>query len=327
MIDKKFVISRVLHENNDLEIAYSRTHLQAGDKLFIIAAKQDMDAIIAFIGEKIEMHRSEWEKLDSKLVSKRIMITRSEINGKMLAQLHLRGGFGVNITRVNRAGVDLVASPGLELQIGDRVTVVGTEDSVKSVEKILGNSLRRLREPNLVPIFLGIALGILLGSIPFTFPGIPQPVKLGLAGGPLVVAILIGRFGYKMKLVTYTSTSASLMLREIGICLFLASVGITAGGTFAETVFSGDGLLWVLWGFLITIIPLLIIGSIARGYYKINYFTLIGLIAGSNTDPPALAYANKTTSTDAPAVAYSTVYPLTMFLRVLTAELLILLFC
>ena len=184
----------MLHENNDLEIAYSRTHLQAGDKLFIIAAKQDMDAIIAFIGEKIEMHRSEWEKLDSKLVSKRIMITRSEINGKMLAQLHLRGGFGVNITRVNRAGVDLVASPGLELQIGDRVTVVGTEDSVKSVEKILGNSLRRLVEPNLVPIFLGIALGILLGSIPFTFPGIPQPVKLGLAGGPLITAILISKF-------------------------------------------------------------------------------------------------------------------------------------
>ena len=324
LIDKKFVISRVLHENNDLEIAYSRTHLQAGDKLFIIAAKQDMDAIIAFIGEKIEMHRSEWEKLDSKLVSKRIMITRSEINGKMLAQLHLRGGFGVNITRVNRAGVDLVASPGLELQIGDRVTVVGTEDSVKSVEKILGNSLRRLREPNLVPIFLGIALGILLGSIPFTFPGIPQPVKLGLAGGPLIIAILISKFGPHYKLVTYTTMSANLMLREIGISLFLACVGLDAGVGFVDTVVNQGGFAWIGYGFIITFVPLMIVGSIARWCYKINYFTLMGLIAGSTTDPPALAYSNGVAGNDMPAVGYATVYPLTMFLRVLTAQLLIL---
>ncbi|MBQ7843273.1 MAG: putative transporter [Odoribacter sp.] len=324
LIDKKFVISRVLHENNDLEIAYSRTHLQAGDKLFIIAAKQDMDAIIAFIGEKIEMHRSEWEKLDSKLVSKRIMITRSEINGKMLAQLHLRGGFGVNITRVNRAGVDLVASPGLELQIGDRVTVVGTEDSVKSVEKILGNSLRRLREPNLVPIFLGIALGILLGSIPFTFPGIPQPVKLGLAGGPLIIAILISKFGPHYKLVTYTTMSANLMLREIGISLFLAWVGLDAGVGFVDTVVNQGGFAWIGYGFIITFVPLMIVGSIARWCYKINYFTLMGLIAGSTTDPPALAYSNGVAGNDMPAVGYATVYPLTMFLRVLTAQLLIL---
>ena len=324
LIDKKFVISRVLHENNDLEIAYSRTHLQAGDKLFIIAAKQDMDAIIAFIGEKIEMHRSEWEKLDSKLVSKRIMITRSEINGKMLAQLHLRGGFGVNITRVNRAGVDLVASPGLELQIGDRVTVVGTEDSVKSVEKILGNSLRRLREPNLVPIFLGIALGILLGSIPFTFPGIPQPVKLGLAGGPLITAILISKFGPHYKLVTYTTMSANLMLREIGISLFLACVGLDAGVGFVDTVVNQGGFAWIGYGFIITFVPLMIVGSIARWCYKINYFTLMGLIAGSTTDPPALAYSNGVAGNDMPAVGYATVYPLTMFLRVLTAQLLIL---
>lgn len=213
------------------------------------------------------------------------------------------------------------------MQIGDRLTVVGKLEDINRLAERLGNSMKRLNEPNMITLFVGIFLGIILGSIPLAIPGMSSSMKLGLAGGPLVVAILIGRFGYKMKLVTYTSTSASLMLREIGICLFLASVGITAGGTFAETVFSGDGLLWVLWGFLITIIPLLIIGSIARGYYKINYFTLIGLIAGSNTDPPALAYANKTTSTDAPAVAYSTVYPLTMFLRVLTAQLLILLFC
>lgn len=208
LIDKRFVISRILHEHTGLEIAHARTPLEAGDKLFVIAAQQDIEAIIAFIGERIEMHRADWEQLDVNLVSRRVVITRSEINGKSLGELHLRGGFGVNVTRVNRSGVDLVASPGLELQIGDRVTVVGTEKNLGNVEKILGNSLRRLREPNLVPIFLGIALGILLGSIPFMFPGIPQPVKLGLAGGPLIVAILISRFGPHYKLVTYTTMSA-----------------------------------------------------------------------------------------------------------------------
>ncbi len=324
LIDKKFVISRVLHVDHTLEIAHSHTPLKEGDKLFVIAANQDLDAIIAFIGERIEMHRSEWEQLDSKLVSKRIMITRSEINGKILGQLHLRGGFGVNVTRVNRAGVDLVASPGLELQIGDRVTVVGTEESIKGVEKILGNSLRRLREPNLVPIFLGIALGILLGSIPISFPGIPQSVKLGLAGGPLVVAILIGKFGPHYKLVTYTTMSANLMLREIGISLFLACVGLDAGVGFVDTVVHEGGFAWIGYGFIITFIPLIIVGIIARWCYKINYFTLMGLIAGSTTDPPALAYANGVAGNDMPAVGYATVYPLTMFLRVLTAQLLIL---
>lgn len=323
LIDKKFVISRVLHEKEGLEVAYSRTHLEKGDKLFVIAASQDMNAIIAFIGEKIDMHRADWEQLDTNLISRRIVITRPEINGKALGQLHLRGGFGVNITRVNRSGVDLVASPGLELQMGDRVTVVGTEKNVGTVEKILGNSLRRLREPNLVPIFLGIALGILLGSVPFTFPGIPQPVKLGLAGGPLIVAILISRFGPHYKLVTYTTMSANLMLREIGISLFLACVGLDAGAGFVDTVKNG-GYAWIGYGFIITFLPLMIVGIIARWWYKINYFTLMGLIAGSTTDPPALAYSNGVAGNDLPSVGYATVYPLTMFLRVLTAQLLVL---
>lgn len=323
LIDKKFVISRILHEHEGLEIAHSRTPLQAGDKLFVIAAAQDIEAIIAFVGEKIEMHRSDWEQLDANLVSRRILITRSVINGKALGQLHLRGGFGVNITRVNRSGVDLVASPGLELQIGDRVTVVGTEKNVANVEKILGNSLRRLREPNLVPIFLGIAIGILLGSIPFTFPGIPQPVKLGLAGGPLIIAILISRFGPHYKLVTYTTMSANLMLREVGISLFLACVGLDAGAGFVDTVTNG-GYAWIGYGFIITFLPLLIVGILARWVYKVNYFTLMGLIAGSTTDPPALAYSNGIAGNDLPSVGYATVYPLTMFLRVLTAQLLVL---
>lgn len=323
LIDKKFVISRILHEHEGLEIAHSRTPLQVGDKLFVIAAAQDIEAIIAFVGEKIEMHRSDWEQLDANLVSRRILITRSVINGKALGQLHLRGGFGVNITRVNRSGVDLVASPGLELQIGDRVTVVGTEKNVANVEKILGNSLRRLREPNLVPIFLGIAIGILLGSIPFTFPGIPQPVKLGLAGGPLIIAILISRFGPHYKLVTYTTMSANLMLREVGISLFLACVGLDAGAGFVDTVTNG-GYAWIGYGFIITFLPLLIVGILARWVYKVNYFTLMGLIAGSTTDPPALAYSNGIAGNDLPSVGYATVYPLTMFLRVLTAQLLVL---
>ena len=323
LIDKRLVISRVWHEKEGLEIAYTYTRLQTGDKLFVIAAEQDIDSIVAFIGERIDMERSEWEHLDANLVSRRILITRSEINGKSLGQLHIREGYGVNITRVNRAGVDLVATPGLELQMGDRVTVVGAEKNIANVEKLLGNSLRRLREPNLVPIFLGIALGILLGSIPFVFPGIPQPVKLGLAGGPLIVAILISRFGPHLKLVTYTTMSANLMLREVGISLFLACVGLDAGAGFVDTVMNG-GLAWVGYGFIITFLPLMIVGIFARWFYKMNYFTLMGLIAGSTTDPPALAYSNGVAGNDLPSVSYATVYPLVMFLRVLTAQLLVL---
>lgn len=323
LIDKKFVVSRVLH-NGELTVAHSHTCLQEGDKLFLIAAVQDLDAIVAFIGARLDMHRSDWEHLDANMVSRRILITRSAINGKTLGQLHLRNGFGVNVTRVNRAGVDLVASPGLELQIGDRVTVVGIEENIAGVERRLGNSLKRLREPNLVPIFLGIALGILLGSIPFVFPGIPQPVKLGLAGGPLIVAILISRFGPHFKLVTYTTMSANLMLREVGISLFLACVGLDAGTGFVDTVANG-GYAWIGYGFIITFLPLVLVGILARWVYKLNYFTLMGLIAGSTTDPPALAYANGVAGNDVPAVGYATVYPLTMFLRVLTAQVLVLL--
>ena len=324
LIDRNFVISRIKKSNNEVIIPQSSTIIEQGDLLLIVLSIQDEDALKAFIGSTVEM---DWEAIHALVVSRRILVTKSEFNGRTIGSLRLPMGYRLNATRVNRAGVDLLANPNLTLQMGDRLTVVGKLEDINRLAERLGNSMKRLNEPNMITLFVGIFLGIILGSIPLAIPGMSSSMKLGLAGGPLVVAILIGRFGYKMKLVTYTSTSASLMLREIGICLFLASVGITAGGTFAETVFSGDGLLWVLWGFLITIIPLLIIGSIARGYYKINYFTLIGLIAGSNTDPPALAYANKTTSTDAPAVAYSTVYPLTMFLRVLTAQLLILLFC
>ena len=324
---RDFVISRIWHDSDkQIEIVSANTVLMENDKVFVITTEQDAQTIKTFIGEEIDMERKQWIRMESQFINRRILITKPDLNGKKLGQLKLRKLYGINITRINRAGVDLVATPGLTLQVGDRVNVVGTETAVSNVEKVLGNSMKRLNEPNLITIFIGIALGIVLGSIPITFPGIPQPVKLGLAGGPLIVAILISRFGYRYKLVTYTTQSANLMLREIGITLFLACVGISAGDGFVDTIVNNGGFAWIGYGFIITTIPLLIIGCVGRYFYKINYFTLMGLIAGSTTDPPALAYSNATAGNDAPSVGYATVYPLTMFLRVLTAQLLILFF-
>ena len=317
---RPFVCSRIRHEGH-VSIPNQDTEFHIGDQVFIVCSEEDAEAVTAFIGKEIQV---DWEKQDMPMVSRRILVTKSEINGKKLGSLHFRSMYGVNVTRINRSGMDLFADPNLILQVGDRVMVVGQQDAVERVAGVLGNQLKRLDTPNIVTIFVGIFLGILLGSLPIAFPGIPTPVKLGLAGGPLVVAILIGRFGHKLKLVTYTTMSANLMLREIGIVLFLASVGIEAGAHFVETVVEGSGLLYVGYGFLITVISLLIIGMIARFYCKVNYFTLMGLIAGSNTDPPALAYANQASGNDAPAVGYSTVYPLTMFLRILAGQMILL---
>lgn len=320
---RPFVVSRILKKAH-VSIPSSETILDKNDKIYVACSEIDAEAVSAFIGKEVTV---DWDNQDTPLVSRRILITKSEINGKKLGQMKFRNLYGVNITRVNRSGVDLFANPNLVFQVGDRVTVVGSLDAVERVAQVLGNSMKRLNEPNIITIFIGIFVGILFGSIPIFLPGIPTPVKLGLAGGPLVISILIGRFGYKFNLVTYTTQSANLMLREIGIVLFLASVGIKAGANFFETVVEGDGMLWVGCGFLITFIPLIIIGIIARGYYKLNYFTLMGLIAGSNTDPPALAYSNQVAGNDAPAVGYSTVYPLAMFLRVISAQLIILFLC
>ena len=322
-----FVVSRVWrNDNKQIEIASANTTLQEDDKIFVITTEQDAEAVKTLVGEEIDMERKQWIRMESQFITRRILITKPELNGKKLGDLKLRKLYGINITRINRAGLDLVAKPGLHLQVGDRVNVVGTEAAVANVEKVLGNSLKRLNEPNLITIFVGIALGIILGSIPLTFPGIPQPVKLGLAGGPLIVAILVSRFGYQYKLITYTTQSANFMLREIGITLFLACVGLGAGDGFVDTIVNNGGFAWIGYGFIITFLPLIIIGSIARYFFKVNYFTLMGLIAGSTTDPPALAYSNATAGNDAPAVGYATVYPLTMFLRVLTAQLMILFF-
>ncbi|MDR0427771.1 MAG: putative transporter [Dysgonamonadaceae bacterium] len=327
LINRKFVISRVLHSDNTIEIASSKTVLSEKDKVYIATTPKNHEAIVAFLGNEITMAQEEWDLLDSHLVSRRILITKSGVNGRAIRQLNLRNNFGVNITRVNRSGVDLIADPALQLQVGDRVTVVGDEKAIKSVEKFLGNQMKRLNEPNLVPIFIGVFLGILLGSIPIHFPGIPQPVKLGLAGGPLIVAILISIFGPKYHLVTYTTMSANLMLREVGICLFLACVGLGAGDGFVDTIVNQGGLKWVGYGVIITLIPMFVIGIVARKFFKMNYYTLMGLLAGSSTDPPALAFSNGIAGNDTPSVSYATVYPLTMFLRVLTAQLLILIFC
>lgn len=321
LVNRKFVISRIRDQYGKQELVNSDTELHLGDQILVISNPKDIEAITVFFGKQIDV---KWEDEDSNLVSRRILITKPELNGKTLSQLRIRRNFGASITRVNRSGVDLVAAPNLQLQMGDRVTVVGSELAVSHAEKILGNSLKRLNHPNLIPIFIGIALGCILGSIPFMLPGIPQPLKLGLAGGPLIISILISRFGPHYKLITYTTMSANLMVREIGISLFLACVGLGAGKGFIETIVNEGGYMWISYGAIITIFPLLLTGLIGRYGCKLNYYTLIGILSGANTNPPALAYSNEQTSCDAPAVGYATVYPLAMFLRVLSAQLLIL---
>ena len=321
---RDFVCTRIIQDGHMIT-PNANTVLRLGDRMFLVCAEDDSEAIMAFIGPKIEQDWDATNQQDKPMVSRRILVTQPNINGKTLGELHFSSMYGVNVTRVNRSGMDLFAARQLRLQVGDRVMVVGPQDAIERVANLLGNQLRRLDHPNIVTIFVGILCGILFGSLPIAIPGMPTPVKLGLAGGPLIISILIGRFGHKVKLVTYTTMSANLMLREVGLVLFLASVGIKAGENFVQMVVEGDGVLYVGLGFLITFIPLLITGIIARWHHRVNYFTLMGLIAGSNTDPPALAYANQIAGNDAPAVGYSTVYPLTMFLRILTAQLLILL--
>jgi putative transport protein len=325
LLARNFVISRVRHKGGSIEIANSGTVLAEGDKLLVICEEADRDAIMAFFGvETTDLKAGDWVKLDTNFVARSVIVTKSNINGKQLSELKLRRNFGVNVTRVARAGIELVAASDLELQMGDKLTVVGTEDSVAAAAAFLGNETSRLRHPNLVAIFVGIALGVLFGSIPIFVPGMPEPLKLGLAGGPLIVAILIGRFGPHYKLVTYTTLSANLMLREVGISLFLACVGLGAGETFVESIVGG-GYWWVLYGAIITIVPILIVAIPVRLWGKMNYFRLIGLVAGAHTNPMALAYANSLGGNDQASVAYSTVYPFTMFLRILAAQVLVML--
>lgn len=324
-LGRDIVCTRLLHDGN-IEIPNRNTILNLGDEMLIVCAEADAEAIQAFIGPKLD---KEWEAEDKNqpMVSKRILVTNPKMNGKTLGKMHFSSVYGVNVTRITRQGMELFASRNHHFHVGDRIMVVGPEDNVNRVADLMGNSIKRLDAPNIATIFIGIFVGILFGSLPIAIPGMPVPLKLGLAGGPLIIAILIGRFGYRMKLVTYTTSSANMMLREIGLVLFLASVGIKAGAGFWNTVIEGDGLKYVYTGFLITIIPILIIGTIARLRYHFNYFTIMGMLAGTYTDPPALAYANASCSREAPAIGYSTVYPLSMFLRIFTAQLIVLFCC
>ena len=324
-LNRDIVCTRLLHDGQ-ISTPSKDTILQTGDSMYIVCAEGDDEAVKAFIGPETEV---EWQTSDEEqlMISRRIIVTNPKMNGKTLGKMHFRSVYGVNVTRITRQGMDLFASRNHHFQVGDRIMVVGREDNVNRMAELMGNSEKRLNAPNIATIFIGIVVGILFGSIPFSIPQMPVPLKLGLAGGPLIIAILIGRFGYRMKLVTYTTTSANMMLREMGLALFLASVGVKAGAGFVNTVIQGDGLLYVGTGFLITVIPILIVGPIARLKFKFNYFTIMGMIAGTYTDPPALAYANASCSKEAPAVGYSTVYPLSMFLRIFVAQICVLFFC
>ncbi len=329
IITKKFVISRVWHGDNVI-IPNSETILEKGDKILVITDPNELKALTALFGQEVayDWNKSDidWNAIDSQLVSQRIVITQSDINGKKIAQLKLRNRFGVNITRIHRSGIDLLATPDLTLQVGDKVTVVGTQSSIKQLEALLGNRVKSLHEPNLVAIFIGIVLGLILGSIPISIPGVSLPIKLGLAGGPIVVGILMGAFGPRFHIVTYTTKSANLMLRGVGISLYLACLGLDAGKHFFETVFRTEGLVWLGIGFVLTVLPVLIVGAYALMIKKMDYPTVSGMLCGSMANPMALNYANTTVESDMPSVSYATVYPLCMFVRVIIAQLILIVF-
>lgn len=316
----KFVVARMIRGGKQ-EIASADTILHEGDIMRVVISNRDVELVQSLIGESVQIDDKEWQTSASNLEKRRILVTKSAINGKHISDLHIRESYNVTITRVVRAGIELVATYELRLQMGDVVVVVGRKNDLDQVAAILGNSVHRLDHPNLLPIFIGIFLGVLLGSVPIMLPGVPLPVKLGLAGGPLIVAILMARYGPNYKLVTFTTNSANMMIREIGISLFLAAVGLGAGEGFVSAIASG-GYWWILFGVAITMIPLLITGIVARKAYKLDYFSIMGLMSGAMTDPPALAYANSVSTNDRAAVAYATVYPLTMFLRIFTAQIL-----
>ena len=329
LTDKHFVISRVWR-NGKVSIPTSDTLLHEHDHLLIISVKSDVENIKVLFGEQenVDWNKADidWNAIDSQLISRRIAVTRNRVNGVKLGSLRLRNLYGINITRVNRAGIDLLVSPDLRLQIGDRLTIVGEANSVNTVGKILGDEIKRLNNPNLLAVFIGISLGMLLGALPITLPGMSTPVKLGIAGGPIIVGILMGAFGPRFHLTTYTTMSANLMLRQLGIIIYLAGLGIDSGVHFFETVFRAEGLLWIGLGFLLTIVPVLIVGFIASQFFKLDYAHNVGMLCGSMANPMALSYANTTVDGDEPSVSYATVYPLSMFIRVISAQLVLMLF-
>ena len=324
-----FVISRLWHEG-EVSIPTSQSQIAAGDRLMVITTEKEIEALSAFFGEHESRDwntgKIDWNKIDSSLTSRHIVISKPEINGHKLGSLKLRNNYGINITRVSRSGVSLLATPGLLLQVGDRLTVVGKEKQIDEVAKVLGNTESKLKDPNLAVIFIGIVLGLLLGSIPISIPGISVPVKLGLAGGPIVVGILLGRFGPHLHMVTYTTRSANLMLRGIGLSLYLACLGLDAGAHFVETILRGDGLVWIGTGFAITLIPVIICGLLSLRLWRMDFGSTCGMLCGAMANPMALNYANDTLPGDTASVSYATVYPLAMFSRVVIAQLLVIIF-
>lgn len=325
----KFVISRLWRDGN-VSIPISEKVIKEGDRLLVITSEKSVPALTVLFGEQEHTDWNkediDWNAIDSQLISQRIVVTRPELNGKKLGALHLRNHYGINISRVYRSGVQLLATAELTLQLGDRLTVVGEAAAIQNVEKVLGNAVNNLKEPNLVAVFVGIVLGLALGAIPISIPGISTPVKLGLAGGPIIVGILIGTFGPRLHMVTYTTRSANLMLRALGLSLYLACLGLDAGVHFFDTVFRPEGLLWIAVGFALTVIPVLIMGIIAFRWVKVDFGSVAGMLCGSMANPMALTYANDTLPGDHPSVAYATVYPLCMFLRVIIAQVLLMIF-
>ena len=322
-IENKFIISRISRDGV-VKVPMASTVLQENDKLLVVTAQSSVEAVTMLFGEQIEMPKETWDKLDASMSVRKLTITRTSLTGKKLKELKIRTHYGVSITRVSRSGIDLVANPDLIVQMGDSLLVVGHDSDINQVAKLVGNSRTGLNHPNLIPIFFGIALGVLFGSIPIAIPGIPQAIKFGLAGGPLVIAILLGYFGPKLKITTYTTMSANLMLREIGISIFLAAVGLGAGENFVSSIVNG-GYWWILYGALITLIPTALVAILGRVIFKLNFYQICGLVSGSCTNPPVLAFAQNAYGTDYTSVSYATVYPLSMFMRVLVAQVLILL--
>lgn len=329
LIQPKFVISRIWR-NGTVSIPTSEITLEEDDRLLVISTEKDAPSLTVLFGEQEpedwNKDNIDWDAIDSQLISKHILVSRPEINGKRLGSLRLRNNYGINISQVLRSGVKLLATPGLILQVGDRLTVVGEARSVENVEKVLGNAVSNLRDPNLAAIFIGMVLGLILGSIPIAIPGMSMPIKLGLAGGPIVVGILIGRFGPRFHMVTYTTRSANLMLRGIGLSLYLACLGLDAGADFLDSIMRADGVIWIALGFVITLIPVMIMGVLAMRLWHVDFGSTCGMLCGSMANPMALNYANETIDGDNPAVSYATVYPLAMFVRVVLAQVLIMLF-
>lgn len=320
--NSKLIVTRIIRDNNEIT-TLSESKIMLNDTLLVTISEANKHRVINLIGKECDI---EWNTLKSELISKKIFVTKADINGKSIEALQIRKNYNVNITRVYRAGIFLIAQNDLKLFVGDRVVLVGESKNVKCVENLLGNAIKKIYEPQLFTIFTGIAMGIILGSIPIAMPGMSVPIKIGLAGGTIIIGILMGAFGYRLKFNTFTTMSANLMLRELGIVLYLSSLGIASGAGFVNSLITGNGIQWITWGALITIVPIIIVGYISIRFMKKDIPTTLGMLCGSMANAPALSYTTDITGKSSAAVSYATVYPLTMFLRVVSAQILVMIY-